>query len=107
MFSYASDLRAAAEAEREANQHPALVAPTEGRYARIDLTTPDRLLPFLSYVEQLERVAEAARATDHSECENFPPGSRLDCTQEPPEGWGITINPCLFCALRALDREAR
>ncbi len=61
----------------------------------------------LDTLARQERVVEAARATDHSECENFPPGSRLDCTQEPPEGWGITINPCLFCALRALDREAR
>lgn len=65
-MSYADDLRAAAEAERGANQHPALVAPTEGRYARIDLTTPDRLLPLLDRLEQLERVAEAATSHDLS-----------------------------------------
>ncbi len=117
MPSYASDLRAAAEAEREAADAPRTTTPalqvsravrlTNARNTRLILTTPDRLLHLLDRLEQLERVAEAARATDHSECENFPPGSRLACTQEPPEGWGITINPCLFCALRALDREAR
>ena len=53
-MSYASDLRAAAEAERD---HPSAYNLAE----RVTLTTPDRLLPFLSYVEQLERVAEAAR----------------------------------------------
>ena len=58
-MSYASDLRAAAEAERD---HPSAYNLAE----RVTLTTPDRLLPFLTYVEQLERVAEAARDVDRA-----------------------------------------
>ena len=67
-MSYASDLRAAAEAEREVHEQAhAVTAPLatlerllKAQNARHALTIPDRLLPLLDRLEQLERVAEAA-----------------------------------------------
>ena len=53
MSSYADDLIAAAEAERD---HPSAYNLAE----RVTLTSPGRLLPLLDRLEQLERVAEAA-----------------------------------------------
>ena len=68
-MSYADDFRAAAEEERQAwerVQSVAHVTVAEAQFIRTALTTPDRLLPFLTYVEQLERVAEAARDVDRA-----------------------------------------
>ena len=59
--SYASDLRAAAEAEREAGRQDDSPGTSTSYVAASTLTIPDRLLPFLTDVEQLERVAEAAK----------------------------------------------
>ena len=96
-MSYASDLRAAAEAEREATTVYGNSATLAGHTlmhkasdARIALTIPDRLLPFLAYVEQLERVAEAARAVRRF--------------NEAPQRLALWDE---LAALDALDREAR
>ena len=93
-MSYASDLRAAAEAEREAREQAGIdgtVASFRREQSdRIALTTPDRLLPFLAYVEQLERVAEAARAVRRF--------------NEAPQRLALWDE---LAALDALDREAR
>lgn len=71
-MSYASDLRAAAEAEREAAITDSTRTPKTWKTKhrrRIALTTPDRLLPLLDRFEQLERVAEAAREWhDEGDC---------------------------------------
>ena len=99
-MSYASDLRAAAEAERTAREavrvggSALLLARHRAVLARVDLTIPDRLLPFLAYVEQLERVAEAAKAVRH------------DQRELTVDEWEVLWND-FFDALDALDREAR
>ena len=88
-MSYASDLRAAAEAERD---HPSAYNLAE----RVTLTTPDRLLPLLDRLEQLERVAEAARRVATA----FSLDGKGD--EEREAAWTN-----LHREIDALDREAR
>ena len=98
-MSYADDFRAAAEEERQAwerVQSVAHVTVAEAQFIRTALTTPDRLHACLAHVEQLERVAEAARRVDTA----FSLDGKGD--EEREAAWTN-----LHREIDALDREAR
>lgn len=60
--------------------------------------------PLRARLAAAEKVVEAARHEEGAkECANFPPGSAFNCCSEPDDGWATTHDPCLFCALAALD----
>lgn len=53
--------------------------------------------------DRINEVVQAARLTeDAKKCANFKPVDGYNCYVEPPQGWAVTLQPCLFCALANL-----